>query len=120
MRISVVFKNLESSNHIKSYLEEKLSRLDKLLDQPAAAHVRVRAEKLSRIVEINLAVGRLDIHASEENTELHAAIDLVIDKVKKQLNKHREKQNERRTRAGSREPQAMELAAGGNGDLYIN
>jgi putative sigma-54 modulation protein len=120
MRISVVFKNLDSSNHIKSYLEEKLSRLDKLVDQPAAAHAMIRAEKLRRIVEVRLAVGRIDIQASAENTELHAAIDLVMDKVKKQLNKYREKQNERRTRASSREPQAMELAAGGAGDLYIN
>ena len=80
MRISVVFKNLESSTRIKTYLEENLSRLDRLLDQSAAAHVAVRAEKLRRIVDIHLAVGRLDIHASEENTELHAAIDLVIDK----------------------------------------
>ena len=52
--------------------------------------------KLRQIIEINLLADRLDIHAKEENTDMHAAIDIVIDKVKKQLVRSKERIQEHR------------------------
>ena len=117
MRISVAFKNLDSSEHIKSYLQEKLDRFDKLLDQPGSAHVVLRAEKNRRIAEINLQVGRIDIHAKEENVEIHAAIDIVLDKVKKQINKHKEKMQDHRTRNRGRADREDAAAMPPDGNL---
>lgn len=85
MQLTVTFKNLDPSDKIRTYLQEKLDRLDKLLHKPGAADAVLRTEKVRNIVEINLLADRLDIHAKEENSDMFAAIDLVIDKVKKQL-----------------------------------
>lgn len=96
MQTSVTFKNLDSSQYLKTYIDEKLSRFDKLLLKPCTAEVVLSSEKLRNIVEINLTGPKLSVIAKEENTEMHAAIDLVMDKVKKQIIKNKEKIQEHR------------------------
>lgn len=98
MQISVTFKNLESSDYLKTYIQEKLDRMDKLLERAGNAGVVLKAEHTRRIAEVNLTSDRISIHAREENEDMRAAIDLVTDKVKKQLTKSREKLIGRRTR----------------------
>ncbi len=96
MQLTVTFKNLDPSERLRTYLQDKLDRLDKLLYKPGTADAVLRIEKVRNIVEINLLADRLNIHAKEENTDMYAAIDLVIDKVKKQLVRSKEKIQERR------------------------
>ena len=108
MNVSVTFMNLKSSNHFKDYVQEKLNRFDKLLDEPGSASVVLRSEKLHNTAEINLSAGRLDVHAKEDNEDLHAAIDLVLDKVRSQITKSKEKLQNRRTRMNSRTIRASE------------
>lgn len=96
MQLTVTFKNLDPSESIKTYLQDKLDRLDKLLYRPGTADAVLKIEKVRNIVEIKLLADRLDIHAKEENTDMFAAIDLVIDKVKKQLVRNKEKIQEHR------------------------
>ena len=114
MNVSVTFMNLKSSNHFKDYVQEKLNRFDKLLDEPGSAGVVLRSEKLRKTAEINLTAGRLDVHAKEEHEDMHAAIDLVLDKVRSQITKSKEKLQNRKTRMNSRTIRAtaeMEEAA---------
>ncbi|CAD7845245.1 MAG: hypothetical protein [Olavius algarvensis Delta 4 endosymbiont] len=109
MNVSVTFMNLKSSNHFKDYVHEKLNKFDKLLDDPGSAGVVLRSEKLRKTAEINLTAGRLEVHAREEHEDMHAAIDLVLDKVRSQITKSKEKQQNRRTRINSRTIRASEL-----------
>lgn len=85
MQLSITFKNVNSSNYLKSYIKEKLDRFDKFLYSPTNADVVLKAENITKIVEVNLKGGRLGIHAKERHTDMQAAIDLVLDKVKKQI-----------------------------------
>jgi putative sigma-54 modulation protein len=96
MHLSVTFKNFDSSDFLKSYLQDKLDRFDRLLNNPGSADVVLRSEKERRIAEINLSADRIDVHASEEHTEMQAAIDLVLDKLKKQLLKSKDKMQSHR------------------------
>jgi putative sigma-54 modulation protein len=97
MQLTITFKNLDPSENIKTYLHGKVEKLDKLLHKPGTVDAVLKTEKVRNIVEINLLADRLDIHAKEENTDMFAAIDLVIDKVKKQLVKNKEKIQEHRS-----------------------
>ncbi len=101
MQTSVTFKNINPSKHFRSYVQDKLDRFDRLLDTPSEANVVLSVEKLRHIAEINLAGGRLNINAKEENSDMHAAIDLVLDKLKKQIKKNKQKTRKRRN--GSKE-----------------
>lgn len=96
MQISVTFKNLDSSNALRSYVEKKLDRFDKLFDNPAEANVVFSVEKIRHTAEINLVSDRVNIHAKEETENMYSSIDMVVDKLKKQITKNRDKVNQRR------------------------
>ncbi len=97
MQVSVNFKNLDPSDNLKSYIKDKLDRLDKLLDNPAIATVVLSVEKFRHIAEINIAGDRLNINSTEKTNNMYSAIDMLLDKVEKQIKKGKQKIRERRT-----------------------
>lgn len=100
MQTSVTFKNLDSSENLKSYVQEKLNRFDKYLHNPAEAKVVLLVEKFRHIAEINIIGDRLNVNGKEETGDMYSAIDMVLDKLEKQIKKN--KQKNRGRRGGSR------------------
>lgn len=102
MQISMTFKNFESSDAVKSHIQDKFDRLDKMLDYPADAHIVLSVEKLRNIADINLNCDSLKIYAKEESdNNMYAAVDALSDKVKQQIRKFKDKQ--RRHLAGDKQ-----------------
>ena len=103
MNISITFKNIPSSDALKSHIHEKFDRFDKMLDFPAEAHVVLAEEKLRSIAEVNLTCDKLKIHAKDEADEknMYSAIDGLSEKVKAQIRKNKDKQ--RRHLAGDKQ-----------------
>ena len=87
MQTSVTFKNLDPSDTLKSYVTDKLNRFDRLLENPAEANVVLSVEKFRHIAEINIAGDRLTINGKEETIDMYSAIDNVLDKLEKQIEK---------------------------------
>ena len=102
MQTSVTFKNLDSSDTLRSYVQEKLDRFDRLLDNPAEANVVLSVEKFRHMAEINISGDRLTINGKEETIDMYSAIDMVLDKLEKQIKKSKEKIRERRSGAKAR------------------
>ncbi|MCP3944890.1 MAG: ribosome-associated translation inhibitor RaiA [Desulfobacteraceae bacterium] len=100
MQISFTFKKIDSSNALKSYVHEKFDRLDKMFDNHVDAHVVLSVEKIRHIVEINLNCDGLRIHGKEESESMYSSIDVLVDKLRLQIKKHKEKL--RRHLAGDR------------------
>jgi len=100
MQTSVTFKNLDPSDTLKSYVTDKLNRFDRLLDNPAEANVVLSVEKFRHIAEMSLTGDRLNINGKEETDDMYSAIDMVLDKLEKQIKKGKQKIRERRS--GSR------------------
>ncbi|MDY0378122.1 MAG: ribosome-associated translation inhibitor RaiA, partial [Desulfobacterales bacterium] len=96
MQTSVTFKNLDPSETLKSYVGEKLDRFDKFLDNPAEANVVLSVEKFRHIAEINIIGDRLNIVGKEETNDMYSAIDMVLDKLEKQIKKSKQKTRDRR------------------------
>jgi putative sigma-54 modulation protein len=96
MQTSVTFKNLDPSDPLKSYVQDKLDRFDRLLDNPAEANVVLSVEKFRHIAEINISGDRLTIYGKEETNDMYSAIDMVLDKLEKQIKKSKQKVRERR------------------------
>lgn len=97
MQTSVTFKNLDPSDHLKAYVSEKLDRFDRLLDNPAEANVVLSVEKFRHTAEINIVGDRLNIIGREEINDMYSAIDMVLDKLEKQIKKNKQKSRDRRT-----------------------
>jgi len=100
MQTSVTFKNLDPSENLKSYVRDKLDRFDKFLYNPAEANVVLAVEKFRHIAEVNITGDRLNINGKEETEDMYSAIDMVLDKLEKQIKKS--KQKIRQHRSGSR------------------
>jgi putative sigma-54 modulation protein len=108
MQTSVTFKNLDSSDTLKSYVGEKLDRFDRLLDNPAEANVVLLVEKFRHIAEISINGDRLTINGKEETNDMYSAIDMVLDKLEKQIKKNKDKIRDRRTGARAKNKNIME------------
>ncbi len=108
MQTSVTFKNLDSSDTLKSYVQDKLDRFDRLLDNPAEANVVLSVEKFRHMAEINIIGDRLTINGKEETIDMYSAIDMVLDKLEKQIKKNKEKIRERRSGTKARNLSILE------------
>jgi putative sigma-54 modulation protein len=100
MHTSVTFKNLDSSETLKSYVGDKLDRFDKYLYNPAEANVVLSIEKFRHMAEISIIGDRLNIYGKESTDDMYSAIDMVLDKLEKQIKKN--KQKNRKHRSGSK------------------
>ncbi|MDR1298469.1 MAG: ribosome-associated translation inhibitor RaiA [Deltaproteobacteria bacterium] len=107
MQFSVTFRHMDPSDSLKQYGRDKLNRLEKLLDSVLSADVTFTVDKFRHKTEVVLTSDGLKIKALEESDDCYAALDLVVDKLEKQLKRHVEKQRGRKT--------APRKAAGGNG-----
>ena len=109
MNISITFKNVPSSDAVKSHIEKKIGKFDKMLDSPAEAQVVLAEEKLRSIAEINMISNKLKIRAKGEAEEnnMYAAIDSLAEKIKTQISKLKDKQ--RRHLAGDKQSIKDEL-----------
>ena len=91
MQTIVTFKKIDSSSSLKSYVRKKLDKFDKMLDSPAEAYVVLSVEKIRHIAEITLTCDRLKIHAKENSESMYSSIDALMDKVRSQIKKNKEK-----------------------------
>ena len=107
MQTSVTFKNLDPSDHLRDYVSDKLNRFDKYLHNPAEASVVLSVEKFRHIAEVNIIGDRLSINGKEETEDMYSAIDMVLDKLEKQIKKNKQKNRDRRMGKGKSKPGAQ-------------
>lgn len=91
MKISVTFRNTEGEEWFKNYVEEKLGKLKKYLDRPVEVRVVLSVEKFRNVAEINLSDNGMTVNTREEAKEMALAIDEAVEKIERQMKKHREK-----------------------------
>jgi putative sigma-54 modulation protein len=100
---------MEPSDHLKEYGRDKLARLEKYLDSVLDADVIFTVEKFRHIAEVVIASDGLKIKAEEQTEDMYSALDLVVDKLEKQIKRHREKLK------GHGKTAASKKTSGGNG-----
>lgn len=76
---------------LKEYAEKKLRRLERYLEHPDAAEatVTLRVTRDVHMVEVTLPVGQVLVRAEERSSDMYASLDMVCDKLEKQLTKYR-------------------------------
>ncbi len=92
MQISVTFRQLEPSDALKNYVTDRLGKFKRYLEGPVEAHVVLGLEKFRHLADVTIDNNGRIIKGKEENTDMYAAIDLVMDKIDMQLKKFRDKQ----------------------------
>jgi putative sigma-54 modulation protein len=85
MNIAITFRHIESSEAVKKYAQEKIAKLQKFLRQPMQASIILGTERIEHIVEVHLSAGSEHYHGREQSEDMYASIDLVIDKLERQI-----------------------------------
>ena len=85
MEVAYTFRNIESSEGLKHYAKEKLSRLQKYVRSVIRADVVLSQERHLQRVEITLHSDMGRCGGQHESEDMYASIDLVIDKLDRQL-----------------------------------
>ena len=91
MQVSVTFKHLEPTDAIRSYAEDKVGKIKKYLDNPVDANVVLSVEKFRHIAEVNLMVNGIAVAATDSTEDMYSSIDNVMDKIERQLRRHKER-----------------------------
>lgn len=113
MQIKISFRHIEPSDALKLYVEDKLSRVKKYLEEPVEAHVVLRGEKFRRIAEVSIDASGFRLNGTEETDDMYSSIDLLVDSLEAQAaRKGKEKISRRRSGGASKESVAMSEPAG--------
>jgi putative sigma-54 modulation protein len=91
MRISITGKNLEISDYLTGLVEKKVGKLDRYFSQDTEAQVTLSVEKNRHIVEVTIPYDGGVIRGEEITGDMYASIDNVLDKLEKQIIRHRTK-----------------------------
>ena len=91
MNLNVSGHHLDVTPAIRTYVSGKLDRVTRHFDHVIDAHVILSVNKLMQKAEVTLHVRGKDIHAECVDTDLYAAIDLLIDKLDRQVIKYKDK-----------------------------
>lgn len=113
MQLSVKGRNLEITPAIRTYAEEKLSRLTRYLENIVTMHVVLSVNKHRQIAEVTLRVRDLTIRAEVESDDLYSSIDLVAEKLERQILRYKERIFAHAARGVNRGDRASAVAPAG-------
>lgn len=91
MRITVKGKNIVVTDALKNAVEKKLSKLEKYFNPDVVAHATLSVQKTRQIVEVTIPFGGVILRGEEGNSDMYASIDLVVDKLERQIRKQKTK-----------------------------
>ena len=98
MKYNIRGDKLEVTDAINNYVESKLDRLNKYFkEDDILANVLLRVRGNSQIIEVTIPTDKLILRSEEESKDLYAAIDLVTDKLERQIRKNKTRLNRQNT-----------------------
>ena len=91
MQINLTGRHVEVTEALKDYVNSKFAKLERHFDHINNVHVILDVEKLVQKAEAKLNVNGGELFAESSHQDMYAAIDGLIDKLDRQVIKHKEK-----------------------------
>ena len=100
MKLTIRGNKLEVTEAIKNYVEEKLGKLDKYFENAdeISGNVLLRVQGKEQIVEVTIPIKKYILRAEEAHEDLYASIDLVSEKLERQIRKNKTRIKERKVK----------------------
>jgi len=98
MQVSVRSKNLELTAALREYTEKKVNKLEKYFEglEKADAIATLSVERGRHIVDVTISLGHVLLRAEERSSDMYASIDLVAEKLEKQVIRYKDRVQRKR------------------------
>lgn len=107
MNLQLTGHHLEVTPALRDYVQSKFTRISNHFDHVIDVKVTMRVEKLAQKVEATLHVPGSDLHAECTDENMYSAIDMLTDKLDRQVVKHKEKQSDHHKTNGAVKHQTL-------------
>ncbi len=99
MKLTIQSIHFDAADHLKEYVQRKADKLDSYYDRITDGEVVLKLQNevkgSNKLVEVHVRVPGDTLIASESGTKFEEAMDLVVDKLKTQITKYKERQQAR-------------------------
>jgi putative sigma-54 modulation protein len=102
MNVMVTGRHMEMTDALRSYIEGGLGKIESHFDKVMDADVVLEVQKHRHIAEVNLHANGVRIHGKEVSADMYASVDAVMEKLERQVRKHKDRINQHKPR-GARE-----------------
>jgi putative sigma-54 modulation protein len=118
MNARVSFRNMDSSSSLRSYATDKLERIcDKYVQGKIDASVVMTVEKFWHIADFTLQIKNLTVKGKERTEDMYSSIDIALDKIEKQLRRHKDRLRDHQPTNGEARRFKMGVLSPLNGEL---
>jgi putative sigma-54 modulation protein len=108
MQLNLTGHHIDITDALRDYVTNKLERLERHFDQVTNVHVILSVEKLRQKAEATINMKGGNIFADCEDENMYAAIDVLVDKLDRQIRKHKEKLTDHHRSDGGLKDQPFE------------
>ena len=91
MQLNITGHHVEITEALREFVTTKFAKLEQYFDRINQVYVVLSVEKVKQIAEATVHVNGGELHASSEQEDMYSAIDILVDKLARQLNKHKDK-----------------------------
>lgn len=102
MQINITGHHVDLTESLQNYVESKFEKLERHFDNVTNVHVILSVEKLRQKAEATIHISGADLYADSEEEDMYTAIDLLVDKLDRQVKKHKEKLTDHHRSEGGR------------------
>jgi len=104
MNFNVRGKNMKVTDALRDYVEKRVGKLEKYSDDFMDVQVTLAFEKGRQRVEVTAPLNGFILRGEEETEDMYSSIDLVVDKLERQMEKYRRRIGKKRVKAAKEEP----------------
>ncbi|GAF18421.1 ribosomal subunit interface protein [Bacillus sp. JCM 19046] len=104
MHYNIRGENIEVTTALREYVEKKVGKLERYFDTTPIADVNVKLQLVNSnesSIEVTIPMPKLLLRGEETNADMYAAIDVVVEKLERQIRKHKTKVNRKFRQEGS-------------------
>lgn len=118
MNIKITARRMEMSANLKDYATKKIKRVEKYFNQLIDAHLIMYIDKLDHAAELIINGDGVQFYGFEKSGDMYSSIDLLIDKMEKQVVKYKERHSEHKVSSETAEP-SMEISNSGGQNITL-
>lgn len=122
LQFEIYGENIEITEAIDQYIKEKVGKVEKYFDEiDNIAHVRVKVYDNESKIEVTIPMKQVTLRAEEIQSDLYKAIDLIADKLERQVRKYKTRMNRKpiQNKREKQTPAELLLGKAGSGSTAI-